>query len=738
MNPRLYRQKLTTLLSLFILSLISIPVFSQESSPIVRAKFTQDIIKLDGSLDEAAWETAESSVNFTQFFPTDSRLAEYPTTFKILYSESMLYIGIRAETMGVAPVVSSLRRDYSSRDNDNVTLMFDTFSDGSNAFLFGATAYGVQRDALVSDGGAVLNASWDEKWQTEATLYEDHYIIEMAIPFSSLKYREGVDRWRLQTYRWNISSNEQSAWAKVPQNQQLSNLASAGTLIFEGPLGKSHSPIAVIPYANTIIEKDYVNNDANTRLKVGGDAKIAIGDGMNLDITINPDFSNVEVDNIFTNLTRFEVQLPEKRQFFIDNSDLFSNFGSAQNASPFFSRRIGMARDASGNLTETQILGGLRLSGKLNNNWRLGLLSLQTAEDLSNEVASNNNLMFALQRKVFSRSNIGIFWVNREAIKNYDFLAPDEKYNRVVGIDYNLASQNNEWTGRFYVHKSFKPGDNTGNFSSQATLSYNSRFYGFTSDLVYVDDDFQSDLGFIPRTDMLKSGNKIIRNFYPKSGIISSLSSSIANIMYWKPTQDLKRTDQDIIINQDINFKNQSTVEIELSNQYVYLLRDFDPTRTTGAIPLPGNKGYRFNEVNIEYQSNRAKLFNFNASSTIGSFYNGDRLNLGTTLTMRFQPKVLLSLALNYDKIRLPDPYPDADLWLVSPKVDITFNKSLFWSSLIQYSNKSDNLGINSRLQWRFAPLSDLYLVYNDNYFTNQFGPRYRSINLKFTYWLNI
>jgi len=138
------------------------------------------------------------------------------------------------------------------------------------------------------------------------------------------------------------------------------------------------------------------------------------------------------------------------------------------------------------------------------------------------------------------------------------------------------------------------------------------------------------------------------------------------------------------------------------------------------------------------YQSNRAKLFNFNASSTIGSFYNGDRLNLGTTLTMRFQPKVLLSLALNYDKISLPNPYPDADLWLVSPKVDITFNKSLFWSSLIQYSNKSDNLGINSRLQWRFAPLSDLYLVYNDNYFTDQFGPKYRSINLKFTYWLNI
>src|SRR5690606_19337015 len=136
-------------------------------------------------------------------------------------------------------------------------------------------------------------------------------------------------RWRLQTYRWNISGNEQSAWARVPQNQQLSNLASAGTLIFEKPLNKSHNPIALIPYANASTEKDFITGQSNTKLKLGGDAKIAIGDGMNLDITVNPDFSNVEVDNIFTNLTRFEVQLPEKRQFFIDNSDLFGNFGSA-------------------------------------------------------------------------------------------------------------------------------------------------------------------------------------------------------------------------------------------------------------------------------------------------------------------------------------------------------------------------------------------------------------------------
>jgi hypothetical protein len=174
---------------------------------------------------------------------------------------------------------------------------------------------------------------------------------------------------------------------------------------------------------------------------------------MNLDITVNPDFSNVEVDDIFTNLTRFEVFLPEKRQFFIDNSDLFGNFGSSRDASPFFSRRIGLARDTSGNLIENRIIGGLRLSGKLNQDWRLGFLNIQSAEDVDNGIPSNNNMMLAIQRRVFSRSNIGFFILNRQSFQDYDFLDSNDEYNRVVGMDYNLASVDNTWTGKFYLHR---------------------------------------------------------------------------------------------------------------------------------------------------------------------------------------------------------------------------------------------------------------------------------------------
>lgn len=726
----------------FALVLLSLPLIAQDPPRRLAVRFITDNIKIDGVMDEAVWDSAESADNFWQFFPTDSVLAEQPTEIKMLYNENTLYVGIRADVAGDDYVISTLRRDFGGGSNDNVTLMFDTFKDGTNAFMFGVTPYGVQREVLISGGGSggeSMNTTWDIKWQVESSMFEDHYILEIAIPFSSLKFREGETEWRFQCYRWDLQSNEQSAWARVPQNQLLINLAFMGDLVFEKPLGKSRTPIAIIPYINALSQKDFETDEAGNKLKVGGDAKVAIGNGMNLDITLNPDFSNVEVDDIFTNLTRFEVLLPEKRQFFIDNSDLFGSFGSIyRDATPFFSRRIGLARDTANNLIENRIIGGVRLSGKLNQDWRLGLLDVQTDEDIDNEIPSNNNMMLAVQKKVFSRSNIGFFMINRQSIKDYDFLDSNDRYNRVVGIDYNLASEDNTWTGKFYLHKSFQPGGNQGNLSSQATLTYNSRYYQLITDFVYVDEDFRSDLGFITRTGIFKSENGIIRNFYPSKGKINRHGFHLMSLIFWRPTLDFKKTDHDFRFSWNAEFKNQSNLELRYANRFISLKRDFDPTGTEGGIPLPGDMGYHFNQVTAEYRSNRAKVLAFNAESTIGQFFNGQSYSIGGELSLRLQPWALISLALNYDQIRLPDPHPDADLWLLSPKIDMTFSKSLFWSTLVQYSNQRDNLGINSRLQWRFAPLSDLYLVYNDNYFTSRFAPRFRSINLKLTYWLNI
>jgi hypothetical protein len=704
-------------------------------------KKIEEKIKLDGVLDEAVWNEADIATDFWQMFPTDSLRSTNKTEVKLLYDDTYIYISAYAKGVGANFMVSSLKRDFSARSNDNVTVLFDTFRDGQNAFLFGVSAYGVQREGLISDRGVTINGfslTWDIKWKAETVRNEDSFTIELAIPFNSLKYPEGSQRWGFQSYRYDMQTNERSSWSSVPQNQIPVNLGYVGELVFEEPLSKNKTPLYLIPYINGLSSNSFNDSPKANSLNVGGDLKIAVGNGLNLDVTLNPDFSNVEVDDIITNLTRFEISLPEKRQFFIDNRDLFGNFGGRREAVPFFSRRIGIARDLDGNTIQNNILGGVRLSGKLDENWRLGVLSIQNQEDISNNIASNNNAMFALQRKVFNQSQIGAFIVNRESIKDYDFLEEKDSYNRVIGLDYNLNSANNKWVGKFYTHKSFQQDDNEGNLSSGASINYNTRTWQFSSKWIYVDQDYRSDLGFIPRTGIIKTGISGTRIFYPKKGKINSHSIEIANYNWQQKSLDYKKTDHFKRVEYNIEFKKQDQLSFSFRNQYVYLSNSFDPTRSENGIPLPANVDYEFNAWSVEYQSNVARLFNFSSQFSYGTFYNGTRFSYQGNTQFRIQPKLVMSLLWDYNQVRLPDPYPSANIILVSPKVELTLNKKLFWSTLIQYSNQSDNLGINSRLQWRFAPLSDLYLVYNDNYYTREFGPVFRSINLKLTYWLSL
>ena len=707
----------------------------------VFVKKISDKIQLDGILDEVIWDQAEIATDFWQMFPTDSLRSTNSTTVKLLYDDTHIYIGAKAIGIGADFMVSSLKRDFSARSNDNVTFLFDTFRDGQNAFLFGVNAYGVQREGLISDRGVAIsgfNLTWDIKWLAESTINGDSFTIEIAIPLNSIKYPEGSQRWGFQSYRYDMQSNERSSWSPVPQNQIPVNLGFLGELVFEKPLSKNKTPLYLIPYTNILSSNDFSANPTSNSITLGGDLKIAVGNGLNLDVTLNPDFSNVEVDNIITNLTRFEISLPEKRQFFIDNGDLFGNFGGSREAIPFFSRRIGIAKDPDGNTIQNNILGGIRLSGKLDEDWRIGFLSIQNQEDLNNQITSNNNAMFALQRKIFNQSQIGAFIVNRESVKDYEFLKDKDRYNRVIGLDYNLNSANNRWTGKFYTHKSFQPDDNEGNLSSGGSIAYNTRIWQFSSKLIYVDQDFRSDLGFIPRSGIIKTGISGGRTFYPKKGKINSHSIQLSDYSWYQKSLDYQKTDHNRRLEYTMELKKQDQLAFTIRDQYIFLSSAFDPTRSENGIPLPSDEGYNFNEWSLEYQSNVARLFNFSSEVSYGSFFNGTRFSVKGTTQFRVQPKLAMSLLWDYNQIRLPNPYPSANIILVSPKIELTLNKKLFWSTLVQYSNQTENLGINSRLQWRFAPLSDLFLVYNDNYYTREFGPVYRSINLKLTYWLSL
>ncbi len=726
------------LLFLFLLCL-SLVVYSQTKSFTV--KYITDEIILDGDLNESVWQDADSARDFWQYFPSDSLQAKQQAEIKMLFDDDNLYIGIIVKAEADNYAISSLRRDFRAGNSDNITLMFDTFNDGTNAIMFGTNPEGVQREMLLGGGGVDLrgfNIAWDTKWRNATKKYEGYYTSEMIIPLYAFKYREGETKWRFNSYHFDTQTNEQNTWMRIPQNQFIFNLAFMGDMYFEKPLGKSKSPISIIPYINTLVGKDYETGDETTDFKFGGDARLTVGNSMNLDLTVNPDFSQVEVDRQVTNLTRFEVGLPERRQFFLENADLFDDFGNSRDANPFFSRRIGIAEDLDGNNIENDIIAGVRLSGKLTNNTRIGILNMQTTDDEANEIAATNNALLTVQQKLFSRSNISFMFINKQATKDYDFLDNSEQYNRVLGLDYRLASADNTWTGKYYFHKSFSPDSDSKDLSYGASTEYNSRNYTVRLSGLYVGENFNSALGFIRRTDIFKINPEFTRNFWPKSGKIQRHGFSVIPIFIWRPELDFENSDYTIISRWGASFQNTASLEFEMFNRYIRLYDSFDPTGTDGAEPLPAGD-YYYTSVGAEFESDRRKLFSYSIEPTIGKFFNGDIFSFEGSLNYRIQPYFTGSMQIRYDKINLPDPYPSAELWLVGPRLDITFNKNLFWATFIQYSSQRDNFSVNSRLQWRFAPLSDLFVVYNDNYFTgNVFAPRVRSFNVKLTYWLNI
>ena len=719
--------------------LFSTQSYSQNTRMYTVQKVEQEP-QIDGFLEEAVWEQSPWGNNFVQYFPSDSLEAKYQTSFKVFCTETTLYIGFKANYQNDQVVVSSLKRDFGALTNDNVSLLFDTFNDGTNAFFFGVTPYGVQREGLVSEGGASFNNTWDVKWRAEAQRFKEYYTVEIAIPLTSLKFIEGSTSWRFRAYRWNVQSNEQSTWVQVPQNQLLSSLAYMGRLKFETPLGKSRTPMAIIPYANGIVQKDFIADNTSQSVKKGVDAKIAVSDGLNLDITLNPDFSNVEVDDIFTNLTRFELRLPEKRQFFIDNNDLFENLGNTfSGARPFFSRRIGLAQNKEGALIQNEIIGGLRLSGKITEDWRLGALYIQTAADADNEIAAFNNLMTTVQRKVGKRSNVNFFLVNRQATARERYRSTDQEHNRVIGADYNLASADNFFRGRLHVHKSLQPGDHKGNFSTQAVFFYNPREWLVITDISLVDKDFRADLGFVPRTDVIRLGQAVQRIFYPQKSIFNTHRLMLLLLNDHKPSESFRKTDHTYSLRYEAQFRNLANASIYLSKIYTYLNFSFDPSQKEESIPLPMNTFYNYNQIQLNYESNNKKLLTYGIDITLGQFFNGSIHSFSTDINYRMQPYANIGFNFRYDSINLPAPYSSNKLLLLSSKLELTFTKKLFWNTLIQYSSQRENVGINSRLQWRFAPLSDLYFVYNDNYIsTNQLIPRFRSVNLKLTYWINL
>jgi Domain of unknown function (DUF5916) len=739
-------------LKLFTFVFFSINTYGQ--APYI-VKNSSETIKLDGILDEETWKNANVMTGFKQYFPNDKNPAKYDTEVRMYTDDKHIYIAAKMISKGKKYIIPSYRRDFRAGGNDNITFCFDTFSDRTNAFMFGTNPYGVQREGLVFNGGldnGFLNLYWDNKWKVATSIEDGAWYFEAAIPFSTLRFKDGSDSWYFKMYRFDTQANETTLNVAMPQSQIVMAIGYSDKIVFEKTLQKTRANISFIPYVSSRVAKDYekVNPNDGFKAGIGFDAKVGISSGLNLDITVNPDFSNVEADRQIVNLTRFDVNLPEQRQFFLENSDLFTGFGSTlsnpflpptgtlavgnQLYSPFFSRNIGIGKDAvTGLAVQNRINYGLRLSGKVNNTLRIGALNTQTANDESRGITGDNFSVLAVQKTIFQRSNIAAIFANKFSNKTNEL--GSRGVNSVAGLEYNLQSINNRWQGKAFYHRSFDETQLSNAFAHGVSLSYNTKKLIARWAHDWLGKGFNAAIGFVPRNNFIHINPTVGLNFFPKNTILNRVSVGYTFDQYI--SRGIGETDRKTGPFVLIAFQNTMRVLASVNQNYTYLFTDFDVLRSNRKLPLlPKETGYTYYTFESNLVTDLRKKIYLNINPIIGQYYDGRIIALSGNLNYRYQPYGLLAINYSYNDIKVSKG--NNKVYVIGPSLDLTLSRKLFFTNLVQYNSQIQNFNINSRLQYRFAPVSDLFLVFTDNHNTETWMPKNKAIFLKLNYWFSL
>ncbi len=714
----------------------------------IRIIKTVEKIQVDGILDEDIWTRSEIATDFWMSEPIDGEKVpeEYDTEAMITYDDQFIYVAAKCHSPDPV-LMTTLKRDNGDIWSGDVFYVnIDPLNETTNGFVFVTNTAGVQFEALLGGGsfvrgggggGGNFTQAWDQTWFSEAKVYDTYWTVEIAIPFKSLRYAD-KEEWGINFSRGLSSQNQFHSWVPIPVQFMTIDLGHTGALIWDDAPKKSKSNISVIPYVLASNTKDIENaEDAVNNLRVGGDAKIAVTPSLNLDLTINPDFSQVDVDEQVTNLTTVNIRFPERRLFFLENSDIFSEIGIPP-MRPFFSRRIGLDEDGA----PIPISYGARLSGNVNKDLRVGVMNLQTRE--TDDFSGQNYTSLSLNQQVFGRSQLKGYFHNRQSTT--DDNDPSNDSNRVGGVEYTYLSNDSKWRGIAGFGLSWTPELTDDNYFYNLALGRDTRTFSFYSNIAGVGNNYRSDVGFIPRLDHFDAEldttvqigfhhgftTASYRLFPENSNTINSHVFNVRNILDY--TRDgLNLIQNRTILSYQLNMNNTSGVFFNFNHDQQGLIRPFTFTEN----PLSVGR-YNFNYAEVGYDSDRRKQFFYSLSYLNGGFYNGERTEYALRLSYRTQPWGNFGLNFVYNELDLPSEFGDSAFYLISSRMEINFSRNIFWTTFLQFNTQQNNFNINSRIQWRFKPLSDLFLVYTDNYATDIWGPTNRGIVLKMNYWINL
>ncbi len=699
-------------------------------------------IKIDGVLDEPVWSAAGLAKDFHKKYPNDIGEAQSKTEVRFTYDDKNIYFGFKVYDSGAA-ISQSLKRDIGHDGGDGVGIMLDPLNQKTNGFFFVVSALNVQsEDQLNNSFQDKPSWSWDTKWFSATKDYGTYWIAEIAIPLKSLRFDPAQKHWGINFLRIDAKHNEYSPWTRVPTNFKSYDLGYTGVLHFPASPPKNSSNIILQPYITGNANEDKENGQKiQAAGTTGFDAKVAVNSSLNLDLTVNPDFSQVDVDQQVTNLTRFNIFLPEKRTFFLENSDLFSDFGIPP-IRPFYSRSIGLDKDGN----RIPILFGARLSGNIDPSTRIGVMDMQTGRQ--GNYSPENFAAFTVHKRVLKRSSIKTYFLNRE---NFISVAdakknPLDRYGRNAGMSFEYSNPTGSVGSWATYNQSFKQGLSSEDKYVEAGFNLSSQHWNYIAVAGNVGKNYYTDMGFVQRIEnydevrdtSIRVGFKNIftqlgYQVMPTKGKLGRLTTQIEEYIVFNPDNSMNESNAQFSVRAEN--KNTSGFEASLSNTTLNLLY---PISITGGTPLPAVR-YSFNQIELMYRTDFRKAFSFNSGITLGQFYNGTVQGATIGFMLRKQPHLNLGVRSEFNSIQLPGEYGSTNLILIQPRIEYNFNTQLFWTTFVQYNTQSNNFSINSRLQYRYKPMSDFFLVYTDNYFTDpMLKNKNRALVFKFNYWFNL
>jgi hypothetical protein len=706
------------------------PITSPDGRRQIETIEATSAITLDGALDEEIWQRATPANGFVQAEPHEGEPATEDTDVRVLFDKHALYIGVLcrdSDPDGI--VINDIRKDFLLGEQDTFQVILDTFADRRNGFVFITNPKGARADTQIANEGRDVNVNWDAVWEVGAKIVAGGWSIEIRIPFKTLRFSSGTDRiWGINFARTIRRKNETDYWSPVPRVYNIYRASLDGNLAGLPDVAQGRN-LRVKPYllgrATRATGTKAIDKDPD----IGLDSKIGVTPSLTLDLTVNPDFAQAEADQQQVNLTQFSLFYPEKREFFLENAGTFY-FGDIPRDSRtvtrfappeeelllFFSRRIGLTDSGE----QIPIIAGGRLTGQIGG-FGVGALSIQT--DSLGPIPGDNYTVLRGRHNILRNSDVGAIFLSRQSAES------GADYNRVAGVDANFRFLSALSVNTF-IAQSSTGGAGGDDVTAKGSIGWNADFLHAQYSLLSIGDDFRDDIGFVRRTGIRK--HFVDLGIRPRPASLRKVGirelHPHVRVNYYTDQSNVEVTHTNHIAFTTF-MENGAFAEFAWNPRFERITKPFQ-IRPDAAIPVGS---YDWNEYELTVETNHSRMLSLSAVLTGGGFWSGDQRSAQIALLFRPSYRLVVDAGLQRHDISLRVPAHDFTTDLVTLRTGYSFSTKMFLDALLQWNTDIHQFNANIRFNFIHHPLSDLFVVYNEQQFTDRDTPPGRGVIIKYT-----